>query len=196
MFKWNSRSIQAGPSFEWNILNYGRIINNVRVQDARLQELLIVYQNTVLKAQQEVEDNLVAFLRSQERAEFLARSTAAAKNALDLAVLQYRQGVKDFTTVLTAQQSLLNEQDNLAVTLGGISSNLVGVYRALGGGWEVREGKDLMNPEDMEEMAKRTNWGSMLAPASYNPPVSVGSKASSNILPERGPVDSGNTEVQ
>ncbi len=196
MFKWNSRSIQAGPSFEWNILNYGRIINNVRVQDARLQELLIVYQNTVLKAQQEVEDNLVAFLRSQERAEFLARSTAAAKNALDLAVIQYRQGVKDFTTVLTAQQSLLNEQDNLAVTLGGISSNLVGVYRALGGGWEVREGKDLMNPEDMEEMAKRTNWGSMLAPASYNPPVSVGSKASSNILPERGPVDSGNTEVQ
>ncbi len=59
MFKWSSRDIQAGPSFLWNILNYGRIANNVRVQDARFQELLITYQNTVLKAQQEVEDNLV-----------------------------------------------------------------------------------------------------------------------------------------
>ena len=71
MFKWGSRFIQAGPSFQWNILNYGRITNNVRVQDARLQELLITYQNTVLTAQQEVEDNLVAFLRAQERAGFL-----------------------------------------------------------------------------------------------------------------------------
>ncbi len=172
VFQWKSRTVQAGPSFQWNILNYGRITNNVRVQDARFQQLLIAYQNTVLKAQQEVEDALVAFLRARERAEFLARATAAAKSSLEIAVLQYREGVKDFTAVLIAEQALLNEQDNLAITLGSISSNLVGVYRALGGGWEIREGKDLMPPEVTEEMVRRTNWGGLLAPASYNPPVS------------------------
>jgi NodT family efflux transporter outer membrane factor (OMF) lipoprotein len=168
MFQWKSRIAQAGPSFQWNILNYGRITNNVRVQDARLEQLLIAYQNAVLKAQQEVEDGLVAFLNAQERAEFLARSTASAKTSLDLAVLQYREGVKDFTTVLVAQQALLNEQDNLAITLGSISSNLVAVYRALGGGWEMGDGKELVPPEITEEMAKRTNWGRLLAPASYH----------------------------
>jgi NodT family efflux transporter outer membrane factor (OMF) lipoprotein len=171
IFQWKSRTFQIGPSVQWNFLNYGQITNNVRVQDARLEQLLIAYQNTVLKAQQEVEDALVAFLRAQERAEFLARSTASAKNSLDLAVLQYRVGTKDFTTVLTAQQALLNEQDNLAVTLGTISSSLVGVYRALGGGWEAREGKDLVPPEVKEAMTRRTNWGRLLAPASYNPAI-------------------------
>jgi NodT family efflux transporter outer membrane factor (OMF) lipoprotein len=171
MFQWKSRTVQAGPSVQWNILNYGRITNNVRVQDARFEQLLINYQNAVLKAQQEVEDALVAFLRAQERAEFLGQSTTAAKRSLDLAVMQYREGTKDFTTVLIAQQALLNEQDNLANTLGNISSSLVGVYRALGGGWEIRDGKDLVPPEIREEMAKRTNWGRLLAPATYNLPA-------------------------
>jgi NodT family efflux transporter outer membrane factor (OMF) lipoprotein len=169
MFQWGSRTGQIGPSFQWNLFNYGRITNNVRVQDARFQELLITYQNTVLTAQQEVEDNLTAFLKAQEQAGFLARSATAARGALDLAIQQYREGVVDFTTVLVAQQSLLSVQDNLATTLGNIASNLVGVYKALGGGWEVWEGKDLVPLQIKEEMAKRTNWGELLAPASYNP---------------------------
>jgi NodT family efflux transporter outer membrane factor (OMF) lipoprotein len=171
MFQWKSRTVQAGPTVQWNIFNYGRITNNVRVQDARFQELLIAYQNTVLKAQQEVEDNLVAFLRAQERAESLTHSTAAAKKSLDLAALLYRAGLTDFTTVLTSQQALLNKQDKLAATLGSISTSLVGVYRALGGGWEIREGKSLL-PRDIEqEMAERTNWGKLLSPTSNNPPA-------------------------
>ena len=171
IFKWKSRTYQIGPAFQWNLFNYGRITNNVRLQDARLQELLIAYQNAVLAAQQDVEDNLVAFLRAQERAEFLGQSAAAAKRSLDLAVLQYREGIKDFTTVLVAQQALLTEQDNLAATLGTISSSLVGVYKALGGGWEIREGKDLIPPDIKETMDKRTDWGKLLAPATYNPPA-------------------------
>jgi len=170
MFEWKSRTFQVGPSVQWNIFNYGRITNNVRVQDARFEQLLIAYQNAVLKAQQEVEDALVAFLRAQDRAGFLARSAAAAKISLDVAVDQYQQGLKDFTAVLIAQQALLNEQDNLTVTLGNLSSDLVAVYRALGGGWEMREGKDLVPSEVKDEMAKRTNWGKLLAPASYNRP--------------------------
>ena len=171
MFQWKSRTAQVGPSLRWDIFNYGRITNNIRAQDARFQELLIAYHNTVLKAQQEVEDNLTAFLRAQERSESLAQSTAAAKKSFDLAVLLYRAGLADFTTVLISQQAVLNEQDKLAVTLGNISSSLVGVYRALGGGWEIREGKDLVPRDIEEEMAKRTNWGKLLGPTSYNPPA-------------------------
>lgn len=167
MFRWDSRNAQAGPSFQWNLLNYGRLTNQVRVQDARFQELLIGYQNAVLKAQQEVEDSLTGFLRSQVRAVMLGESTAAARRSFDLSVLQYREGTTDFTTVLTAQQALLNEQDSLAVTLGDISRNLVGVYRALGGGWQLREGHDFIPEPVRAEMAQRTNWGRLLAPAKY-----------------------------
>jgi NodT family efflux transporter outer membrane factor (OMF) lipoprotein len=174
MFEWRSRTGNIGPTVQWNIFNYGQITNQVRVQDARFQELLIQYQNAVLTAQREVEDNLIAFLKSEDRAQFLGESTAAALRSLDLAVLQYRQGITDFTTVLTAQQALLAEQDNLASTLGDISRNLVGVYRALGGGWQVREGQDLVPASIKEAMAKRTNWGSLLVPTVYplTPPPS------------------------
>jgi NodT family efflux transporter outer membrane factor (OMF) lipoprotein len=172
MFKWGSRSIQAGPSVQWNILNYGQITNNVRAQDAAFQQLLIAYQNAVLLAQRDVEDNLIAFLRSQDRAELLAQSVTSAKIALDIAVLQYREGITDFTTVLTAQNTVLAQQDSLASTLGNISTSLVGIYRALGGGWEIREGQDLVPPEIKAEMERRTNWGGLLAPATYNLPAS------------------------
>jgi NodT family efflux transporter outer membrane factor (OMF) lipoprotein len=168
---WRSRTTSFGPTFSWNLFNYGRITNQVRVQDARFQQLLIAYQNSVLKAQQEVEDNLVAFLKAQERARFLAESTAAAMRSLDLAVIQYREGITDFTTVLTAQQSLLTQQNDLAVTLGDISRNLVGVYRALGGGWQIREGQDFVPPEIKEAMAKRTNWGRLLTPVAVAAPA-------------------------
>ena len=118
MFNWRNRAGSMGPTVQWNILNYGQITNNVRFQDAQFQELLITYQNSVLKAQQEVEDNLVAFLKAQERARFLSDSTTAAMRSLELAVIQYREGITDFTTVLTAQQALLSEQDSLAVHPG------------------------------------------------------------------------------
>ena len=172
MFRWGARSVQVGPSVQWNILNYGQLTNNVRAQDARFQQLLFAYQQSVLVAQQDVEDNLVAFLRAQDRADLLARSVTSSRNAVSLAVLQYREGVTDFTTVLTAQQALLNQQDSLASTLGNISTSLVGVYRALGGGWETRQGEELVPAEIKEEMRRRTNWGDLLAPAIYNQPAS------------------------
>ena len=121
----------------------------------------------VLKGQQEVEDALVAFTRYQARAVFLAESTEAARRALALVTRQYREGVIDFTAVLIAQQALLNVQDNLADTLGNISRNLVGVYRALGGGWQIREGQDVVPETIKTEMAKRTNWGDLLSTAAY-----------------------------
>ncbi|SPF50377.1 Efflux pump, RND family, outer membrane lipoprotein [Syntrophobacter sp. SbD1] len=169
IFRANAATVTAGPSVQWNILNYGQITNNVRLQDARFQELLLSYQNTVLKAQQEVEDFLAGFLRYQENAQSLALSASAAKHSLQLAFIQYSHGSTDFTTVLSAQQSLLLAQDSLATSIGNIALNLVGVYRALGGGWEIRKGEDILPPQIKEIMARRTNWGDLLSPAVYMP---------------------------
>jgi outer membrane protein TolC len=169
LFNLKAATITGGPSVQWNILNYGRLTNNVRVQDARFQELLLSYQNTVLTAQKEVEDSLAGFLRYQENAASLAQSAAAAKTSLDLAFIQYSHGSTDFTTVLTAQQSLLTSQDSLASAIGSIALNLVGLYRALGGGWEIREGEDILPPQIKEIMARRTNWNCLLSPAYYMP---------------------------
>ena len=171
LFHRDNRTYQAGGSFQWSLFNYGRIANNVRLQDALFQELIAVYQNTVLTAQRDVEDNLIAFLRAQDQAAFLAQSARSAQRALDLAVLQYREGIRDFTTVLAAQQTLLYEQDSLASTLGSISSHLVGVYRALGGGWENRtDVENKIPPKIRDEMAKRTDWGKLLTPAAFKAP--------------------------
>ena len=84
-------------------------------------------------------------------------------------MLQYREGIADFTTVLTAEQNLLTQQDSLATTLGDISSNLVGVYRAQGGGWQIREGQEVVPPEVKAEMAARTKWGNLLTVVTLPP---------------------------
>jgi NodT family efflux transporter outer membrane factor (OMF) lipoprotein len=157
-----------GPTFTWPILNYGQITNNVRVQDARLQTLLIEYQNTVLRAQQEVENSLSAFLQGRLQVDLLRRSVAAASSALRIALDQYLLGTRDFTTVLTAEQNLYQAQSNLATASGNLSTSLASLYRSLGGGWQIREGNDIVNDATRDEMRNRTNWGRLL-PASGQP---------------------------
>jgi NodT family efflux transporter outer membrane factor (OMF) lipoprotein len=173
IFLAKSRTYSFGPSVTWNFLNYGRITNQVRAQDAAFQDALITYQNTVLVAQQEVENGLVGFRKQQERAKVLSEAVRAAQRSLDLAVLQYRSGVTDFTTVLVAEQQLLAQQDSLAVTAGAIPSNLVAVYRALGGGWEIREDQGFVPPQTIQAMASRTNWGRLLTYKVGVPPIPV-----------------------
>jgi NodT family efflux transporter outer membrane factor (OMF) lipoprotein len=166
---WSSRYHSLGPSFAWNILNYGQITNNVRLQDARFQELIFVYQDTVLRAQQEVEDALTVFLQSQKSLIRLVEAAAAAKDSAALALIQYRSGATDYTTVITAQQSLLSDQDSLAVAQGAVPQGLVAIYRSLGGGWEVREGKPFLPAGISTAMGDRTDWGGLLDPAAVQP---------------------------
>ena len=163
------QAFSVGPSFQWNLLNYGQITNNVRLQDATLQEYLVDYQNTVLKAQQEVENGISTFLLSRSQAEYLHRSVVAANGALHIATLEYQQGTRDFTTVLTAEQNLYQAENNLAMATGNISTGLVSVFRALGGGWQIRDGNGFLNAATTEEMRSRTNWGQLLPPASEPP---------------------------
>jgi NodT family efflux transporter outer membrane factor (OMF) lipoprotein len=130
------------PSFSWNILNYGRIKNNVRMQVAKTQELIATYQNTVLAAGREVQTPLRGFLKSREQAEDLDRSVKAATAATQLGVQQYRGGIIDFNRVFNLETTQVQQQDQLALAAGNIALNLVNVYRALGGGWELRDQTD------------------------------------------------------
>jgi NodT family efflux transporter outer membrane factor (OMF) lipoprotein len=128
----------AGPSFQWNILNYGRILNNVRLQDAKFQELVAAYQQTVLSAGQEVENGLVTFLRAQKRAALQNASVEDAERAVKIVLVQYEAGSIDFTRVTQLEQFLVQQQDVLTQAQGEIANGLIQVYRALGGGWQIR----------------------------------------------------------
>jgi len=128
------------PNFQWKILNYGRIVNNVRSQNAQFHEEVLKYQQTVLRAGQEVEDALVAYLQYQLQAESLAESVKESEDAVELVQAQYKGGLVDFNRVFTAQSQLVTLQDQLASARGNIALSLVSAYRALGGGWQCDEG--------------------------------------------------------
>jgi NodT family efflux transporter outer membrane factor (OMF) lipoprotein len=170
-----------GPTFQWNILNYGQITNNVRVQDAKLQELLVDYKNAVLTAQKEVEDGLAAFLQGQIAVVDLRQSVAAANAALNLAFIQYKLGTRDFTTVLTAEQNLYTAQTNLATAEGNVATALANIYVALGGGWQIRDNNEFVRPQTVEEMRARTNWGSLLPPPNRPPQPVPGLPTPANV---------------
>ncbi len=123
------------PQFSWNVLNYGRISNNIVAHNAKLQGVAFDYQQTVLKAGQEVENSLTRFLHAQQRAKFLRGSVADAIRAVELAELQFKGGTTDFNRVYNLQSLLAQQQDELAAVEGSIALNLVAVYKSLGGGW-------------------------------------------------------------
>jgi NodT family efflux transporter outer membrane factor (OMF) lipoprotein len=127
-----------GPSFRWDILNYGRILNNVRVQDARFRELVFTYQNQVLTAAQEAEDALIEFLKTQERAERLNASVEAAARGFQISNDQFKEGLVDYTPVVLFANTLTEQQDQFTFAQGEIALSLIRLYKALGGGWEMR----------------------------------------------------------
>lgn len=169
MFNWQSRVVNAGAGVVFPIFNYGRLINQVRVQDAQFQQALLNYQNTVLVAQQEVENGLASFANQQSALAALNRAAKAARRSTDLAMIQYKEGQTDFTTVLTAEQEQLNVENDVATTRGNVVQGLISVYRALGGGWQIRDGHDVISDKVKAEMARRTNWGKMLKPSHHLP---------------------------
>ena len=162
LFELNSIEAFGGPTLTWDIFNYGRIKNNVRVQDARLQQLIVIYQNTVLEASREVEDALVGFVRAQEQVVYLEQSVEAGTRSVDIALLQYGEGIVDYQRVLDTQQTLFDQQDLLTTRRGDIATSLIAMYRALGGGWELRAGKPLVPEEITDTMRNRSDWGELL----------------------------------
>jgi outer membrane protein TolC len=153
----------VGPRIIWPFLNYGRIKNRVRVEDARFQQSLVEYRNTVLKAAQEVEDALAGFLNAQQAMTFELGATKAAQRSVEIALVEYREGAADYLRVLDAQRELLQQQNSLAETSSSIATNLIALYKALGGGWELRQGQPIVPEETKQEMSRRTDWGDELS---------------------------------
>jgi NodT family efflux transporter outer membrane factor (OMF) lipoprotein len=162
LFDSDSMTYFAGPSLTWDLFNYGRIKNQVRVQDARLQQLVTNYQNTVLRAAQETEDAMIGFLKKQQEALYLTDAVTASKRSVDISLLQYGEGLTDYQRVLDAQRGLSIDQDALASIQGSVVLNLVSMYKALGGGWQLTADREFVKPEIQHEMAERTDWGGLL----------------------------------
>jgi NodT family efflux transporter outer membrane factor (OMF) lipoprotein len=173
LFDSDSLEFFGGPAITWNLFNYGRIKNQVRTEDALLQQLIVNYEDTVLRAHQEVEDSLVGFLRKQEEAGFLLGSVKASQRSVDLSMLQYKEGLVDYQRVLDTQRFLTDQQDAWTATRGDVVLNLVSMYKALGGGWQIREGKEFVSKDNIQEMEKRTDWGDLIEPKEVEPPATA-----------------------
>jgi outer membrane protein TolC len=148
----DSRTISGGPGISWAIFDAGAIRNNIEVQSALQEQALIKYEITILDALEEIENSLVAYAGEQQRRDRLLKATQAAKNAADLAQQKYEAGLTDFSNILDAQRSLLSFQDQLAQSEGTVTSNLIRIYKALGGGWST-----MASEENTSLLSEKTN---------------------------------------
>jgi outer membrane protein TolC len=117
------------------------------------------FQNTVLEAAREVEDGAIGFLKAREATAFQESAAAAARHSVELAFIQYREGAVDFQRVLDAARSQLLEENNLARARSAVATNLISLYKALGGGWEMRASEPIVPEYIRLEMEERTDWG-------------------------------------
>ena len=128
----------VSPGIRWKILNYGRLVRGVRVEELRFQEAAVNYENAVVAAHREVEDALVQFLEAKSSAQHLRRSSLAAGKSVELVRVQYTEGQVDFGRVFVLESSLVQRQDQLIATQAQIALSLVQIYKAMGGGWQLR----------------------------------------------------------
>jgi multidrug efflux system outer membrane protein len=135
-FQYASKYWDAGPTVQWEIFEAGSIVANIHVQNARQEEALDQYEQTVLTALEDTESALSAYAREQVRRESLGQSVDANRQALELATQLYKSGLTDFLHVLDSETSLYSAQDALVQSDQTVSLDLVQLYKALGGGWE------------------------------------------------------------
>lgn len=166
LFRTDSQTWSIFGAFSWNIFNYGRLTSNVRLQDALFQQLLVDYRESVLQAQAEVENTIVAHLKSQEQLVSYREAEKAAQRAVNISTAQYQQGLVPYDTVINTLFAHLQQQNSLSTARGDVGTSLVQVFKALGGGWEIREDRDpveLLPAVMKEEMRLRTGqWKGVL----------------------------------
>jgi NodT family efflux transporter outer membrane factor (OMF) lipoprotein len=162
LFRSESLTYSVGPSFVWPFLNYGRIRNDIRVQDARLQQALVAYRETVIQAAREVEDSMTALARSREQDDILASTVGVAQRSSDLSLLRYTEGFADYQRVLNAQQALFTAQQRYAANRGAVLANFIALYRSMGGGWQSTTPRTYVDEQTRQQMQERTDWGEML----------------------------------
>lgn len=136
LFNGSAFSGAIGPGFRWSVLNYGRLMSNVAAEDARFQQLVAAYQQTVLRANEEAENAIVAYLHYLDQIKAREESVRQAEEAQRVAQVKYLEGEIDFNRLFTVQQLLLGQQELLAIARGNSARSVVDLYRALGGGWD------------------------------------------------------------
>ena len=151
IFSSGSQAFSFGPKISLPFFHAGAIRNNIRVQTARQEQYLAAYEQTVLNAVAEVRNSLTANVQERSRNESLRAGVDAARTAYDVASDKYRNGLTDYYNVIDAQRSLLSLQEQLVISEGEIISNLVGLYKALGGGWAPIVAE---NAQDLPQRAK------------------------------------------
>ena len=131
-----NRVWSASPSVSWNIFDAGRIRSNIELQKAIQKETLLAYQKTILTAFQDVENALIAYTKDQQRRTALIDAVTANRKAVKLSTLLYTEGQTDFLNVLDAQRSQYTSEQALVLSTRSLSTDLVALYKALGGGWD------------------------------------------------------------
>ena len=162
LFSADSIGYSIGPNFVWPFLNYGRIRNNVRVEDARLQQALVAYRETVIQAYREVEDAMAALVGTRMQDRILAEGVHTARRSAELSLLRYQEGFADYQRVLQAQQALFGQQQRYANNRGNVVRSFVALYRGLGGGWQLASPVQYIDEATRQQMQERTNWGDLL----------------------------------
>lgn len=148
----------VGPTLSWNVFDWGRLENQVLVQDARFQQLYEQYQGTVLRAARELDDAAVSFAKGRVQIDILRESVQSARRSNDIATIQYREGLVDFQRVLDAQRSLFSQQERLVNAQGSVTQSLIAVYKAAGGGWQAVRDQPVVSEETRAAMEGRVDW--------------------------------------
>jgi NodT family efflux transporter outer membrane factor (OMF) lipoprotein len=138
-FSGGSKFWSLGPTVQWRIFDAGRIRANIRVQDARQEQALAAYEETVLMSFEDVENSLVAYAKEQIRRRSLEDAVESSQDSLHLANQLYGNGLASFINVLDAERSLYQAEDALVQSDKAVTQNLISLYKSLGGGWETLE---------------------------------------------------------
>jgi NodT family efflux transporter outer membrane factor (OMF) lipoprotein len=171
LFSWSNNSTSISGGLIFPLFYRGAIIDQIRVQDSVFQQSILAYQNQVLTAQKEVEDALISISTAKSSSADLKRAVTAATSAANLSVDRYKAGQNDYTTVITAQQSLLKIQNSDTQTFTNQLLGYVAAFKALGGGWSANMQVPELPTQMVDGMQERTNWGSVLT--NQDDPVSV-----------------------
>ncbi|MCW8327819.1 TolC family protein [Photobacterium sp. SDRW27] len=158
----DSLTLSLGPSFSWNIFQYGRVKNNIRLEDARFQETLTNYNKRVLLAVQEVSNALEAYQLNTEQKALAFNSVNASVRAFNISLTQYENGEISFERLLNSIEKMTRSEDSYALVKGNVANQVVALYKSLGGGWEAYTGRAFVKEQHIEQMRGRTNWGDML----------------------------------
>lgn len=175
LLNWQNSFVNASTGVSQPLFNYGQLINNVRTSVAEAQAAIVNYQNVVLTAQQEVENGLSGYYYGKKNLFFLGEAVKAAKQSTKLAMVRYMEGQTDYTTVLTAEQQQLLVENSYAGSQGATICGVIAAYRSLGGGWQIRNGHDVISEDEKKQMTERTMWawwGPFFKPDKHLPKVS------------------------